>query len=140
MMVAVKIRTFSDLLETAHAQPEPQRLLLVFTVAELPLDGTEQERAAFHRGEGGALTPVVCVDKLASEIESFDALELESRQALSCWDIMFIAALGGRAGAPPNSDEAAGPLRMMAESIRVGRIANFIAVNRNGEFIELRRG
>ena len=125
----MNIRTFSDLLEAAHAQPEPQRLLLVFAIAELPPDGTEQERASFQRGEGGALTPVVCVDKLASEIGSFEALEIESRQALSRWDILFVAAL----------DEAAGPLRMMLESIRVGRIANFLAVNRSGDIIELQR-
>lgn len=135
----MNIRTFSDLLEAAHAQPEPQRLLLVFAIAELPPDGTEQERASFQRGEGGALTPVVCVDKLASEIGSFEALEIESRQALSRWDILFVAALDGRAGVPPNADEAAGPLRMMLESIRVGRIANFLAVNRSGDIIELQR-
>lgn len=138
-MRGVDIRTFDDLLAAARAQPEPQRLLLVFAVAELPPDGTAQQRAAFERGEGGALTPVVCVDKLASEIASFEALELEAREALSRWDILFVAALDGRAGVPPNTDEAAGPLRMMLESIRAGRIADFLAVDRRGEFVELQR-
>lgn len=138
-MRGVDIRTFDDLLAAARAQPEPQRLLLVFAVAELPPDGTAQQRAAFERGEGGALTPVVCVDKLASEIASFEALELEAREALSRWDILFVAALDGRAGVPPNADEAAGPLRMMLESIRAGRIADFLAVDRRGELVELQR-
>jgi len=136
----MELWTFEDLLAAARSQAEPQRLLLVFAVAELPQDGTGPEKAAFLRGEGGALNPVVCVDKLASEIASFEALREESRAAISRWDILFVAALDGRAGVPPNSDEAAGPLRMMLESIRVGRIANFLAVNRRGELIELQRG
>jgi hypothetical protein len=136
----MSIQTFSDLLAAACSQREPQRLLLVFAVAELPRDSSGDERAAFQRGEGGALTPVVCVDKLASEIGSFEALMRESREALSRWDILFIAALDGRAGVAPNSDEAAGPLRMMVESIKAGRIANFITVDSHGELVSLQRG
>lgn len=136
----MSLQTFQDLLDAARSQPEPQRLLMVFAVAEAPPDTTAQEQAAFARGEGGALTPVVCVDKLAAEIASFEALREESRAAISRWDILFVAALDGRAGIAPNSDEAAGPLRMMLESIRVGRIGNFLAVNCHGELVELQRG
>jgi hypothetical protein len=139
-MRGMTIQTFTDLLSAAQSQREPQRLLLVFAVAELPRDSTATEKAAFERGEGGALTPVVCVDKLASEIDSFDALKAESRNAISRWDILFIAALDGRAGVAPNSDEAAGPLRMMVESIKAGRIADFIAVDSGGELVRLQRG
>ncbi len=134
------IRTFSDLLVAARTQQEPQRLLLVFAVAELPRDSGAEEKAAFARGEGGALNPVVCVDKLASEIESFESLRLEAREAISRWDILFVAALDGRAGVAPNSDEAAGPLRMMVESIKAGRIANFLTIDRDGELVQLQRG
>jgi hypothetical protein len=131
------IRTFTDLLVAARTQQEPQRLLLVFAVAELPRDSGAEERAAYERGEGGALNPVVCVDKLAAEIESFEALKTESREAISRWDI---AALDGRAGVAPNSDEAAGPLRMMVESIKAGRIADFLTIDRDGELVQLQRG
>lgn len=134
------IRTFGELLDAAHAQAEPQRLLLVFAVAEAPRDGTGEEKAAFARGEGGALTPVVCVDKLAADITSFAALKEESRAAISRWDILFVAALDGRAGVAPNSDEAAGPLKMMLESIKVGRIADFVTVDSDGELVRLSRG
>lgn len=136
----MSLETFHDLLHAARSQPEPQRLLLVFAVAEAPPDATGEEKAAFARGEGGALTPVVCVDKLATDIASFEALREESRAAISRWDILFVAALDGRAGIAPNSDEAAGPLRMMLESIRVGRIADFLAIDRDGELVELQRG
>ena len=115
-------------------------MLLVFAVAELPRDSGAEERAAFERGEGGALNPVVCVDKLAAEIQSFEALKTESREAISRWDILFVATLDGRAGVAPNSDEAAGPLRMMVESIKAGRIANFLTIDRDGELVQLQRG
>lgn len=134
------IRTFTDLLVAARTQQEPQRLLLVFAVAELPRDSGAEERAAYERGEGGALNPVVCVDKLAAEIESFEALKTESREAISRWDILFVAALDGRAGVAPNSDEAAGPLRTMVESIKAGRIADFLTIDRDGELVQLQRG
>lgn len=136
----MEIRTFSDLLTAARSQQEPQRLLLVFAVAECPGDATAAEQAAFARGEGGALTPVVCVDKLPSEITSFEALKTESANAISHWDILFVAALDGRAGIAPNSDEAVGPLRMMSESIRVGHVARFVAVDPTGELVQLVRG
>ncbi|MGD9597996.1 MAG: ribonucleotide reductase subunit alpha [Steroidobacteraceae bacterium] len=135
----MSIETFADLLAVARSQREPQRLLFVFAVAELPHDGSASEAAAFQRGEGGTLAPVVCVDKLATEVDSFEALRAESRESISRWDILFVAALGGRAGMAPNSDEAAAPLRKMVESIRVGHIGNFLAVNRDGELVRLER-
>jgi hypothetical protein len=131
------LRDFTDLLQSARQQPEPQRLLLVFTAAELPRDPTAAEIASFHRGEGGALAPVVCVDKLPDEIAGFSALLDESRQAVVAWDILFVASLPGRGGFAPNSDEAVQPLQMMVEAIRDGRIGEFLAVNRKGELVQL---
>ena len=52
-------------------------------------------------------------------------------------DILFLAALGGRGGFAPNSDEAVQPLKMMVEAIKGGRIADFLAVNRDGTLVQL---
>lgn len=131
------MRTFSDLLAIARAQPEPQRLLLAFAAAELPRDATPQQREAFARGEGGALAPVLCVDKAPEEITDFAALCAESRQTGITWDILFVGALSGRGGHPPHTDEAAQPLRMMVEAIKAGRIAQFLAVDRDGDLVQL---
>jgi hypothetical protein len=131
---------FDDLLAAAARQPQPQRLLLVFARAECPPDATAAERAAFERGEGGALAPAVCVDKLPEEIASFAALREESRAALPDWRILFVAAMDGRGGHAPNSDEAVQPLRMMVEQIKGGRIGNFLAVDRDGALVSLARG
>lgn len=131
------LRDFSDLLQAAREQPEPQRLLLVFAAAELPRDATAEETAAFERGEGGALAPVVCVDKLPAEIDSFASLLDESARTGIGWDILFVASLPGRGGFAPNADEAVQPLQMMVEAIKGGRVGEFLAVTRAGELVQL---
>lgn len=135
--VPLPMQNFSDLLAAAHAEPEPQRLLLVFAAAELPRDATPAERAQFERGEGGTLAPVVCVDKCPDEIADFAALCAEAGHTAQNWDILFVAAMSGRGGHAPNNDEAVQPLRMMVEQIRAGHIARFLAVDRNGDLVRL---
>ncbi|RMH93781.1 ribonucleotide reductase subunit alpha [Lysobacter pythonis] len=130
---------FDDLLASARARPEPQRLLLVFTRAECPADAGAEARSAFERGEGGALAPVVCVDKRPEEIASFQALLEESRGIAPDWRILFVAAMEGRGGHAPNADEAVQPLRMMVEQIKGGHIARFLAVNTGGRLVALAR-
>jgi len=133
------LRNFTDLLHASRQQPEPQRLLLVFAAAELPRDATAAEKAGFERGEGGALVPKVCVDKSPDDIESFAALRHEAEQTGIDWDILFVAALAGRAGFAPSPDEAVQPLRMMVEAIKGGRVGEFLAVSRDGDLVELQR-
>ena len=58
------IGSYSDLIKATQTEQEPQRLLFVFCRAELPDDASAEERVAFEQGEGGALTPVICVDKI----------------------------------------------------------------------------
>ena len=128
---------FFDLLQAARQQHEPQRLLVVFAAADLPRDAIAEETARFERGEGGAPAPVVCVDKLRSEIDSFAALLDESTRTGVGWDILFVASLPGRGGFAPNPDEAVQPLQMMVEAIKGGRIGEFLAVTRDGELVQL---
>ena len=135
----MSLHDFSSLLQAARSQPEPQRLLLVFASAELPPDATAEEIARFERGEGGALAPTVCVDKAPEEIRDFATLAEESRLTGLDWDILFVAAMSGRGGHPPNSDEAVQPLQLMVEAIKGGRIGDFLAVDRNGDLVQLER-
>lgn len=136
----MSIQDFSGLLDAARMQAEPQRLLLVFATAELPDDASADERARFERGEGGALVPAMCVDKSPQEIADFAALLAESRETGVDWVILFVAAMSGRAGREPSSEDAAQPLQAMVEAVKDGRIGEYLAVDRDGNTVQLARG
>jgi len=131
----MNIATFTDLLAAARAQSQPQRLLLVLVAAELPEDATEQERQRHAENQGGALRPVLCVDKLPEELADFAALLAEASRTGVAWDLVFAAGLSGRADRPPSSDEAEQPLQMMVGAIEAGSIGNFLAFDRDGQAV-----
>ena len=85
------ISNFDDLLFAARQQPESQRLLFVFANAELPEDSTDEQRRRFAAGAGGALIPMLCVDKTPDEMGPFSGLVEESRALGSEWTIVFVA-------------------------------------------------
>ena len=126
------ITSFEDLLAAARAQDEPQRLLFVFSGAELADDSTPEQRARFEAGEGGALVPLMAVDKAAAEIAGFAALEAEARQFEKDWVIVFAAALSGRQGVAARADEVTAAINQMMESIRQGRLSAYIPFDRHG--------
>lgn len=131
------INSYHDLIQAALSQPEPQRLLFVFTKAELPEGHTDKQNREFEQGEGGALAPVLCVDKTPDEAKDFDDLVAESQHTGVHWDVVFVSTMNGRGGIAPNSDEAAQPLRMMMNRINEGQISDFLALTRHGELVEL---
>jgi len=133
----MNISSYEDLLNSANAQTEPQRLLFVFASAELPGDCTEEQRKEFKECKGWLLTPIMCVDRLASDREDFDSLVEESRQTEMGWDIVFVAALGGKSGAAPTSDDAEYPLKVMVKSIHDGNVGGYLAFKKNGELLQL---
>lgn len=130
------LSSFDDLLRSARAQPEPQRLLFVFATAGVPDDATAEQRARFEAGEGGTLTPLMCVDKAPDELASFEALRDESRQLDQAWDIVFVAALSGTVDARPSSLQAEASLQRMVESIKSGRIGGFIPFDVRGQPVQ----
>ena len=131
------IASYSDLMQAVREQPEPQRLLFVFCRAELPDEASDEEKAAFERGEGGALTPVICVDKAPAEVSDFSVPVDESAQTGQSWDVVFIAAMAGRGGIEPSSDEAQQPLTMMVESVRMGHVGGYLPLDREGQAVAL---
>lgn len=133
----MNISSFDDLLQAARQQPQPQRLLFVFAAADLPADSTAVQRAQFQSGLGGALVPLMYVDKLPSELDSFAALEVESRAFGKDWSIVFAAALSGSGGKAPTSDAAEKHLQQMVESIKSGALGSFIPFNRQGDTVVL---
>ncbi|RBW48681.1 ribonucleotide reductase subunit alpha [Marinobacter sp. F3R11] len=131
------ISSYNDLIKATENEHQPQRLLFVFCRAELPEEASAEEIAAFERGEGGALTPVICVDKTPQEAPEFSTLTEESRSTGQAWDVVFVAAMSGRGGTPPSSDEAQQPMTMMVESIRLGHVSNYLPLDKSGNAVSL---
>jgi hypothetical protein len=129
----MNISSFGDLLQAATEQADSQRLLFVFAQAGVPDDATAEQRARFEAGQGGTLTPLICVDKAPDELDSFDALLEESRQFGQAWDIVFVASLSGTGSVGPTAGQAQASLQKMVESIRSGAISRFIAFDRHGQ-------
>ena len=140
MSVKTEINSFDDLLHAARAHRERQRLLLVFAGAELPGDASPEQRERFAQGEGGALVPLMCVDKRPEELASFEALLQESQQFEppgQPWRLVFTAALSGTPGQAPSDEDADRVLRRMVEAVKTGAFTAYLPFNREGRPVRL---
>ena len=131
----MNVSSYGDLLAAARQQPHPPRLLFAFARAELPDDAAPAERARFADGYGGALAPVMCVDKTLDELGSFADLVAESRHTGADWDIVFVSTLAGSHGAPPPAEAADAPLNMMLAAIYSGQVGRFLAFGKDGRLL-----
>lgn len=129
---------FQQLLRAAAAQAEPQRLLFVFASAELPDHPTAAQRKHFEADAGGALAPLMCVDKAPGELKDFEALRAESRRAGPPWRIVFAAGLSGRDGRPPTPAQIEAALEKMVHAVRLGVLDQFAAYDPDGEPVIVR--
>jgi hypothetical protein len=133
----MNIASFDDLLQAARMQGQPQQLLFVFAGAGLPADASAAQVARFEAGEGGELAPLMCVDKPADTLASFDALCAEAAQAGPPWAIVFSAALSGRQGQPASAGDIDAALQQMVDAIKLGRLDGLLPFNRAGEPVHL---
>lgn len=134
----MSITHLNDLIRAAAAQPDPQRLLFVFTARELPTEGTAEQIQTAEKGVGGYLTPLACVDKTPEELsEGYQQLYAEADRIVPEWSIVFAGAIGGQQPVAPTSEEAQAPLDQMIEMIKLGRVAHLNAFNRQGEALLL---
>ncbi|MGD9775022.1 ribonucleotide reductase subunit alpha [Diaphorobacter sp.] len=140
MTATTEIHCFDDLLRAARTLRERQRLLFVFAGAELPADATPAQRERFAQGEGGALVPLMCVDKLPEELQSFDALVRESQQFElpgQPWRLVFTAALSGTPTQAPSEADAEKVLNRMVEAMKSGALGAYLPFNRQGVPVQL---
>jgi hypothetical protein len=135
-----EIHHFDDLLDMARAQRERQRLLFVFVGTELPENATAEQRACFDDGDGGALVPLMCADKLPEDVASFEMLLAESQQFEHPgrpWQLVFTAALGGTTTDAPAESDVGPVLDRMVEAVKTGMLDSYLPFNRNGEPVRL---
>lgn len=133
----MSISNFTDLLNEARRQTDPQRILFVFTQIEPPENPDNEQQQAFEQGHGGALIPLACVDKALGELNSFTDIATEAQMMVPNWDIVFVAALSGQHPIEPTPELAETHLNQMIEMIKIGRVAGFIAFDRNGDVLLL---
>ena len=124
------IESFNDLLNEAHQQPDSQRLLFVFTRAELPDHPSEEQKLHFKQGNSGVLIPMLCVDKPLKELSNMKSLQEESQATGIEWDIVFVAAMTEQ-----GSELAGLQLDRMVEAIKLGNIEPYLTFDRNGEIV-----
>lgn len=124
------IASFNDLLNEARQQPDSQRLLFVFTRAELPDHPSEEQRLHFKQGKGGVLIPMLCVDKPPEELINMKKLLEESRATGIEWDIVFVAAMTDL-----GTENAERQLDHMVEAIKMGNIEAYLTFDQDGEIV-----
>ncbi|MEI7444545.1 MAG: ribonucleotide reductase subunit alpha [Burkholderiales bacterium] len=133
----IRLTRFDDLLTAARAQPTRQRLLLVFATIGLPDDATDRQRESFAAGRGGALTPVMCVDKAPEELESFEALSQEAAKTGRDWSVVFVAALAGQVDAAPTPAQIDEAMNRVIDSIGHGRMQGLMVFDKAGRPLQL---
>ena len=131
------ISGFQNLLDAARRQPEPQRLLFVFVRAELPESASAEEKRVFESGQGGALIPVMYVDKKTNEIQSFAELVEESRHTGQSWDMVFVGCLSGQGDREPSDEAAQQALETMVKSIQGGVVKHLLIFRPDGQQVNL---
>lgn len=124
------IESFNDLLNEARQQPDSQRLLFVFTRAELPDHPSEEQKLDFKQGNSGVLIPMLCVDKPLKELSNMTSLREESQATGIEWDIVFVAAM-----TELGSELAELQLDRMVDAIKVGNIEAYLTFDRDGEIV-----
>lgn len=128
-----KIIDYKTLLMAGRKQPEAQRFLFVFLEATLPDNPNDEDKQRFESGQGGELTPLMCVDKDLEELTDFTALVTESEQINQDWSIVLVACLSGQNGLPTSSESVEKALKMMVQAAHDGSaFSKFLAFDRQG--------
>ena len=131
-----EIVDFQSFLQVAKTQPEPQRLLFLFLKTGLPDDHDAKQAERFKAGQGGALVPLMYVDKRPEELSTFEALNQESHEMGEPWQIMLAAAMSGQGGQPPSEIQADEALKLMVKTVHGGGdLSCYLAFDPEGELL-----
>ena len=135
----MNIENFEAFRDAALVQALPQRLPFVFAGAHLPDESSAQQRAQCKAGTGGALVPLMCVDKSPDELSTFDAFMQEAAQFGVEWKFVFAGAVARVVGHAMGHEETEVTLHRMVEAIKCGDFSNYLAFDRCGLPVKLKR-
>jgi hypothetical protein len=131
----MNITCFDDLIAASRTQPQPQTLLMVFVDVELPPDASPAERTRFAQGQGGALSPRMCLDRASAELSDWPSLAAEADQQSPDWRMVMVAALSGSAGQAPKEEAIQQALNRMVMAVHQGQIEGFVPFDRQGQAV-----
>lgn len=125
---------FSQLLDMADQQQQPQRLLFLFAKAET----ASNKNATDKDPKSGTIEPRMCVDKLPKELTDYSALVKEADSVEADWNFVFVAGLSGQNGYAPTTEMAEQYLNKMTNDLSSGQnIAQYVVFDRDGQPIEM---
>lgn len=126
------ISSFEELLTAAREQAEPQRLLFLFAKTD---SQTTDDDMTKHRG---TIEPIMCVDKLPEELDTFQALVAEADDITKEWNFILIGSLSGSNGELPTSEAAETHLMQMTNNLVSGQnIDLYVIFDRDGNSVDI---
>ena len=126
------ISKFEDLLGYAKEQEDAQRLLFLFTKANVSRKSRKRDE------KSGTLDAVMCVDKLPEEVADFASLVEEADSISKEWDIVFVAGLSGKGDVAPSTEEAEPYLNQMTNDLVSGQnIARYLVFDRDNQTLTM---
>lgn len=123
------LSAFQDLITKANLEKQPQRLLFLFAKANSMMG----EAKSYH---SGTIDPVMCVDKLPSELTSFSDFIEEADGITKEWDFILVSTFPGINGVAPTSADADPYLQSMSNSLANGAdLSQFLIWDREEQTI-----
>ncbi|MFT5593793.1 MAG: hypothetical protein ACI8SR_002179 [Oceanicoccus sp.] len=123
---------FSELLTMTTQQSEPQRLLFLFAQTD------EKNPKKSKKHKKGTITPTMCVDKLPTQLTTFENLVAEADNISKDWDFIFIAGLSGQNGQAPSEDDAEPYLNKMTNDVASGSdLSRYVVLDRQEQAMDI---
>jgi len=117
---------FQELLSMARHQAEPVKLLLLFTKANVESSVNDVNK--------GVIEPVMCVDKLPSELTDYTALCHEADNINQAWDLLFVTSIG--ANTEVSLIESS--MKEMIKDVQSGKnTALYVVLDREDNIVEM---
>ncbi|MCG7533461.1 ribonucleotide reductase subunit alpha [Pseudoalteromonas sp. OOF1S-7] len=117
---------FQELLTMSRYQPEPVKLLMLFTKASV--------ESASNDVNKGFIQPVMCVDKLPEELSDYPALCKEADVINPDWDLVFVTSIN----ADVDSSIIDKSMKSMVSDVQTGKNTSmYVVLDRQDNLVEL---
>lgn len=117
---------FQELLTMARYQPEPVKLLMMFTKADI--------ESANNNVNKGFIEPRMCVDKLPQELSDYTTLCKEADVINPDWDLVFITSINANV----ESSIIDKSMKSMVSDVQTGKNTSmYVVLDRQDNLVEM---